>query len=89
MTMPFTITAPAWFDQAVCAGISDPDVFFPVQDKRRYQEQIAMTREMCGVCPVQDRCLDLALNDPSLEGIWAGTTETDRRNIRRNQRNIA
>ena len=34
-------------------------------------------------CPVQSECLEFALADRTLSGIWAGTDDVDRRAIRR------
>lgn len=39
-------------------------------------------KEMCGWCPVKDLCLATALADPSLHGIWGGTSEAERRLMR-------
>jgi WhiB family transcriptional regulator, redox-sensing transcriptional regulator len=41
---------------------------------------------ICAVCPVKDECLDYALRNPSLDGIWGGTSEEERRKIRRRRR---
>lgn len=40
-------------------------------------------RLFCDDCPVRAECLEYALDNPDLTGIWGGTTETDRRLIRR------
>jgi WhiB family redox-sensing transcriptional regulator len=34
-------------------------------------------------CPVRPECLDYALADTDLNGIWAGTSEQGRRELRR------
>ena len=33
-------------------------------------------------CPVRDECLDYALADPSLQGVWGGRTDAERRVLR-------
>lgn len=40
-------------------------------------------RKLCRGCPVINSCLSYALADPSLEGIFGGTTESGRRKLRK------
>ena len=40
-------------------------------------------RAVCGACTVRSDCLAYALADPSLVGLWGGTTEKERRQMRR------
>jgi len=42
-----------------------------------------VVRALCGDCPVRQECLEAALADESLVGLWGGTTELERREIRR------
>lgn len=35
-------------------------------------------RELCAACPVQTQCLNMALNDSHLMGVWGGTSERER-----------
>lgn len=44
-----------------------------------------LARRLCTGCPVGNACLTYALADPSLEGVWGGTTWEERRQIRRNK----
>lgn len=67
----------SWQDRGLCAQ-TDPEEFFP--DKggaTRYAKAI------CAVCPVQAECLDYALANDERFGVWGGTTERDRRKIKR------
>jgi WhiB family redox-sensing transcriptional regulator len=41
------------------------------------------TRELCDGCPVPQECLEAALDDDSLVGLWGGMTERERREMRR------
>ena len=41
------------------------------------------TRELCDTCPVRRECLEFALADESLTGLWGGTTDMERRLMRR------
>jgi WhiB family redox-sensing transcriptional regulator len=43
---------------------------------------INVIKPFCDACPVQVECLAYALSHPDERGIWAGTTENDRRKIR-------
>ena len=71
-----------WQNQANCLGV-DPDLFFP--------ERGASTREakdVCKGCVVRQVCLEFALIKGEKFGIWGGTSERERRRIRR-QRALA
>ena len=46
-------------------------------------------RALCAECPVRQECLEAALADESLVGLWGGTTELERREIRRRGRAAA
>lgn len=37
------------------------------------------TRELCEGCPVEQECLEVALADPDLVGLWGNTTEAEQR----------
>ncbi len=66
-----------WQGQANCLGV-DPDLFFP--------ERGASTREaksICAACLVQADCLEYALDHGEKFGIWGGTSERERRRLRR------
>ena len=45
--------------------------------------QIARAKEVCGQCPVHRDCLDYALETNQDSGIWGGTSEEERRVLRR------
>lgn len=71
-----------WAKLGNCLGC-DPDLFFP--------ERGASTREakaVCGACVVKDECLEFALRTNEKFGIWGGTSERERRRMRR-ARNLA
>lgn len=73
-----------WRADAACLG-ENPEWWHPrvakVQtlDERR---QTAMAVEICGECPVRAKCLGFALDHREF-GIWGGTTENQRRRLRR------
>ena len=43
----------------------------------------ASIREICESCPVDRGCLEFELRDESITGLWGGTTDYERRLIRR------
>lgn len=64
-----------WADDAACRG-EDLDLFFPLGGGIP-----AETRALCAACPVRADCLHTALTRAE-RGIWAGTTEAERRWMR-------
>ena len=44
----------------------------------RQRAELAQKRALCHACRVRQECLEEALADPDLMGIWAGTTERER-----------
>jgi WhiB family redox-sensing transcriptional regulator len=72
----------AWRNRSACRD-SDPDVFFPVGSTGSAVEQIEAARRICGACSVRAECLDFALATNQEAGIWGGTTEDERRKLRK------
>ena len=66
-----------WHLQAACRGRGPGD--FVQGPKFDYRS----VREICESCPVRRECLEFALRDESITGLWGGTTDTERRLIRR------
>ena len=71
-----------WRKDAACRDTS-PDLFFPVGTTGQALIQIAQAQTVCAKCPVQDECLQFALATNQDSGIWGGTTEEERRKLRR------
>ena len=46
-------------------------------------EQIETARRICGACTVNDECLEFALATNQEAGIWGGSTEEERRKLRK------
>ncbi len=67
----------SWMDWAICLEV-DPEIFFPGQGG-----SLQDVRAICRQCPVEAECLEYALANPELEGVWAGTGERQRMNMRR------
>jgi len=68
---------PSWVVQAACRGM-DPAIFLP--DDRR---PLDAARAVCAGCPVREPCLAEAVADPSIRGVWAGTTFEERVALRK------
>jgi WhiB family redox-sensing transcriptional regulator len=72
----------SWRAHALCRD-TDPDLFFPVGTTGHALVQIDRAKEVCGECPAQTDCLEFALETNQDSGIWGGTSEEERRNMRR------
>lgn len=83
--MSITGERPEWFDQAACqsyaermGGPARDRIFFPARG-----ETTTKARQICAECPVSDQCLEWALVTGQKYGVWAGTSERQRRVLRR------
>ena len=72
----------SWRRESLCRD-TDPDLFFPVGTTGNALVQIERAKQVCGECPVSRECLDYALETNQDSGIWGGTSEEERRVIRR------
>jgi WhiB family redox-sensing transcriptional regulator len=72
----------AWRERSACRD-SDPDVFFPVGSTGTALEQIATAKRICRACQAVSECLEFALATNQEAGIWGGTTEEERRKLRK------
>jgi WhiB family redox-sensing transcriptional regulator len=71
-------------DRARCTQ-TDPELFFPEQGSPG-----AEAKRICRQCPVRPDCLAYALaSTDRLPGIWGGTAESERRELRRGLRTAA
>ena len=76
-------SATGWMDQAVCKHPDvDPRWFFA--DEGSPDE--ALAKRVCDGCPVQQACLNSAVDTRETLGIWGGRSERTRRRIRRARR---
>jgi WhiB family transcriptional regulator, redox-sensing transcriptional regulator len=71
-----------WRQTANCRDTS-PDLFFPVGTTGPALEQIAAAKIVCDSCPSKEPCLDFALLTNQDTGIWGGTSEEERRKLRK------
>jgi WhiB family redox-sensing transcriptional regulator len=72
----------SWRDAAACRD-ADPDLFFPVGKTGPGQRQIDTAKQICAACPARVQCLAWALDNSVASGVWGGTTEDERRSMRR------
>lgn len=74
-----------WRRDAACKDI-DPNLFFPVGVTGAAVDQIDTAKSICSGCPVRMDCLDFAITTNQEFGVWGGTTEDERRVLRRKWR---
>jgi WhiB family transcriptional regulator, redox-sensing transcriptional regulator len=71
-----------WRGHAACRD-TEPDLFFPVGTTGPAVEQIDSAKAVCQQCPVQVACLEFALATNQEAGVWGGTSEEERRKLRK------
>ncbi|EEJ53842.1 WhiB family transcriptional regulator [Mobiluncus mulieris] len=71
-----------WRDQAACLTV-DPELFFPVGNTGPALAQIEEAKAVCATCAVLDVCLKWALDNNQDSGVWGGTSEDERRALKR------
>ena len=76
-----SLAAPArfaarWRELAACRG-ADLEVFFPGRG-----ESAEPARQICAACPVREPCLDYAISNRIVHGVWGGLSERERRALR-------
>lgn len=79
--MFFLPRRPAWQQQATCRPHDQAEA------KRLATLFVSgrpdTAKKLCQQCPVVVECLEQALADPGLRGVWGGMTDTERRRERR------
>jgi WhiB family redox-sensing transcriptional regulator len=77
-----TLERDDWRDLASCRD-TDPDLFFPVGTTGPAIEQIENAKAVCRTCEAQTLCLEYALATNQDSGVWGGTSEEERRQLRK------
>jgi WhiB family redox-sensing transcriptional regulator len=72
-----------WTKAAACAQIGG-DFWFPEKGDFALD-----AKRICHDCPVQDECLEYALDNKIQEGVWGGVNARARRVLARNRREAA
>jgi WhiB family redox-sensing transcriptional regulator len=70
-----------WRARAACSGYPNT-LFFPSIDSPD-EATLNKAKAICAVCPVMEDCLEYALDTNQRAGIWGGTSEKERKSLRR------
>lgn len=81
-TRPYDWDVDDWREAASCRD-TDPDLFFPIGSTGAAIEQIESAKAVCRQCPSQTECLEFALATNQEAGVWGGTSEDERRKLRK------
>lgn len=68
---------PDWTERALCAQ-TDPEAFFPEKGCSTLD-----AKKVCRACEVRAECLQYALEHDERFGVWGGTSERERRALKR------
>jgi WhiB family redox-sensing transcriptional regulator len=74
--------AQGWRRLAACRN-TEPDLFFPIGTTGPALEQIEAAKRVCRTCEVINPCLEFALATNQENGVWGGTSEEERRKLRK------
>ena len=80
--MTATESAQNWRSAAACRS-ADPDLFFPITAAGPAVRQIERAKTICAGCGVRRECLEFALATNQESGVWGGTSEEERRKLRK------
>ena len=80
--LSLTVASAEWRKDSACRD-TDPDLFFPVGTTGPAIEQIDSAKAVCCECQVQTECLEFALATNQDSGVWGGTSEEERRKLRK------
>ncbi len=81
--MTAILQVPAWHERALCRQV-DPELFFP--EKGTGLSQLQQARRICARCEVKPECRQDAIERDERFGVWGGTSEAERRRMRRERR---
>ena len=71
-----------WRHRALCRD-EDPELFFPIGTTGPAATQADEAKQVCRRCAVVDDCLEWALETGQDAGVWGGTSEDERRLLKR------
>jgi WhiB family redox-sensing transcriptional regulator len=74
---------PEWRERAICRGV-DTETFY-LQDRMRAaraRAHEAAAKAVCAQCPVRQECLEYAVRNNELFGVWGGLTAAERLGVR-------
>ena len=73
-----------YWEGARCREVGS-EIFFP--EKETSSEDFVSAVKVCNKCEIKQKCLDYALADPTLVGIWGGVGWKRRQIMRRKKWN--
>lgn len=76
------VVVSGWREIGACVS-ADPNLFFPVPDGGNAAAQADQALRICAGCLVRRQCLEYAMQNGEMEGIWGGTTPRERKRARR------
>lgn len=79
-TLEEVLHRPAWQQQALCRGTEVRQWF---EDKQAVR---TAAKAICAQCVVRQPCLEYALADSSITGVWGGTSAIERAVMRRDRK---
>jgi WhiB family redox-sensing transcriptional regulator len=71
-----------WRQSALCRE-QDPELFFPIGTTGPAAVQVDEAKAICSRCAVVEPCLSWALDTGQDAGVWGGTSEDERRALKR------
>ena len=71
-----------WRHHALCRD-EDPELFFPIGTTGPAATQVEQAKVVCRRCPAVEPCLTGALETGQDAGVWGGTSEDERRALKR------
>ena len=71
-----------WRHHALCRT-EDPELFFPIGTTGPAAVQVERAKVVCRRCPVVSDCLTWAMDSGQDSGVWGGTSEDERRALKR------
>jgi WhiB family transcriptional regulator, redox-sensing transcriptional regulator len=76
-----TTDAAYWWELAAC-NMENAELFFPVTEVGPARLQVARAKAVCARCRVRQDCLEYAMRQPPVHGVWGGLTEAERERLR-------
>lgn len=75
-------TSDEWKLDGICSTV-DPDLWFPEGPSGGFA-----AKKLCRTCPVITECLEYALENGEMFGIWGGMSTNERLKLRRHRRKL-
>lgn len=84
MSMAETVEALDWQEDAACRSYENI-MFFGEEGEAELDRQIRENRakSVCQRCPVNEQCLEFAMETNQKYGIWGGLTDKERASLKR------